>query len=97
MQAALEAEITEFLGRGLRGRPAGFPQRVPGKTTAGPAQLSRPKLRGLPVRAVDAALAEAPGEQGALSKSAARLMDDQRCGPITGGPGRSRSPARLMP
>jgi hypothetical protein len=36
-QAALEAEITEFLGQhryqrgcGLPGRPAGFPQRVPG-------------------------------------------------------------------
>jgi putative transposase len=97
------------------------------KTTAGPMQLSRPKLRGtteafafrlsgshmttnaleslviasfvrgLPVRAVEAALAEALGEQAAPSKSAARLMDDQRCGPITGGPGRSRSPACLMP
>ena len=56
MQAALEAEITEFLGQhplpagcGLPGRPAGFPQRVPGGDreddrragAAGPAEAAR--------------------------------------------------------
>jgi transposase-like protein len=56
MQAALEAEITEFLGRDRYQRAAGCEDARPGsrngyrevtvKTTAGPVQLSRPKLRG---------------------------------------------------
>ena len=56
MQAALEAEISEFLGRGRYQRAAASGDARPGsrngyrevtvKTTAGPVQLSRPKLRG---------------------------------------------------
>jgi putative transposase len=56
MQAALEAEITEFPGRDRYRRAAGCEDARPGfrngyrevtvKTTAGPVQLSRPKLRG---------------------------------------------------
>ena len=110
MQAALEAEITEFLGRDRYRRAAGCEDARPGsrngyrevtvKTTAGPVQLSRPKLRGtteafasrlfgsyvtktnaleslviasfvrgLSVRDVEAALAEALGDQAAISKS----------------------------
>jgi len=56
MQAALEAEITEFLGRERYQRAAACEDARPGsrngyrevtvKTTAGPVQLSRPKLRG---------------------------------------------------
>ena len=110
MQAALEAEITEFLGRDRYQRAAASEDTRPGsrngyrevtvKTTAGPVQLSRPKLRGttvafasrlfgshvtktnaleslviasfvrgLSVRDVEAALAEALGDQAAISKS----------------------------
>jgi putative transposase len=110
MQAALEAEITEFLGRDRYQRAAARGDARPGsrngyrevtvKTTAGPVQLSRPKLRGtteafasrlfgshvtktnaletlviasfvrgLSVRDVEAALAEALGDQAAISKS----------------------------
>jgi transposase-like protein len=110
MQAALEAEITEFLGRDRYQRAAACEDGRPGsrngyrevivKTTAGPVQLSRPKLRGtteafasrlfgshvtktnaleslviasfvrgLSVRDVEAALAEALGDQAAISKS----------------------------
>jgi putative transposase len=110
MQAALEAEVTEFLGRDRYQRAAacadvrsgsrnGY-REVTVKTTAGPVQLSRPKLRGtteafasrlfgshvtktnaletlviasfvrgLSVRDVEAALAEALGDQAAISKS----------------------------
>ena len=56
MQAALEAEITEFLGRDRYQRAAACEDARPGsrngyrevtvKTTAGPVTLSRPKLRG---------------------------------------------------
>jgi putative transposase len=56
MQAALEAEITEFLGRDRYVRAARTGDARPGsrngyrevrmKTTAGPVALSRPKLRG---------------------------------------------------
>jgi putative transposase len=110
MQAALEAEITEFLGRDRYQRAAACEATRPGsrngyrevtvKTTAGPVQLARPKLRGtseafmsrlfgshvtktnaletlviasfvrgLSVRDVGAALAEALGDQAAISKS----------------------------
>jgi transposase-like protein len=110
MQAALEAEITEFLGRDRYQRAAACDDARPGsrngyrevtvKTTAGPVHLSRPKLRGtteafasrlfgshvtktnaleslviasfvrgLSVRDVEAALAEALGDQAAISKS----------------------------
>src|SRR4249920_1423865 len=110
MQAALEAELTEFLGRGRSQRAAASGDARPGsrnwyrevtvKTTAGPVHLSRPKLRGtteafasrlfgahvtktnaleslviasfvrgLSVRGVEAALAEALGDQAAISKS----------------------------
>src|SRR5438874_8356816 len=110
MQAALEAEVTEFLGRDRYQRAAAGDDARPGsrngyrdvtvKTTAGPVQLSRPKLRGtteafasrlfgahvtrtnaleslviasfvrgLSVRDVEAALAEALGDQAAISKS----------------------------
>jgi putative transposase len=110
MQAALEAEITEFLGRDRYQRAVACQDARPGsrngyrevtvKTTAGPVQLSRPKLRGtteafasrlfgahvtkthaleslviasfvrgLSVRDVEAALAEALGDQAAISKS----------------------------
>jgi transposase-like protein len=110
MQAALEAEVTEFLGRGRYARAAGTEDARPGsrngyrevtvKTTAGPVTLARPKLRGtseafasrlfgshvtktnaleslviasfvrgLSVRDVEAALAEALGDQAAISKS----------------------------
>ena len=56
MQAALEAEITEFLGRDRYQRAAACEDARPGsrngyrevtvKTTAGPVHLSRPRLRG---------------------------------------------------
>ncbi|MGH3284227.1 MAG: IS256 family transposase [Streptosporangiaceae bacterium] len=110
MQAALEAEVTEFLGRDRYQRAAACDDARPGsrngyrdvtvKTTAGPVSLSRPKLRGtteafasrlfgshvtrtnaleslviasfvrgLSVRDVEAALAEALGDQAAISKS----------------------------
>jgi putative transposase len=110
MQAALEAEITEFLGRDRYQRAAACEDARPGsrngyrevtvKTTAGPVILSRPKLRGtteafasrlfgshvtkthaleslviasfvrgLSVRDVEAALADALGDQAAVSKS----------------------------
>src|SRR5262245_64947488 len=110
MQAALEAEITEFLGRDRYQRAAACEDARPGsrngyrevtvKTTAGPVQLSRPKLRGtseafasrlfgshvtetnareslviasfvrgLSVRDVEATLADALGDQAAISKS----------------------------
>jgi transposase-like protein len=110
MQAALEAELTEFLGRDRYQRAAACDDARPGsrngyrevtvKTTAGPVMLARPKLRGttekfasrlfgshvtktnaleslviasfvrgLSVRDVEAALAEALGDQAAISKS----------------------------
>jgi transposase-like protein len=119
MQAALEAEITEFLGRDRYQRAAVCEQARPGsrngyrevtvKTTAGPVQLSRPKLRGtagafasrlfgshvtktnaleslviasfvrgLSVRDVEATLAEALGDQAAISKSTVSAV----CGQI---------------
>jgi putative transposase len=52
MQAALEAEVTEFLGRDRYQRAADCQDARDGyrgvtvKTTAGPAALARPKLRG---------------------------------------------------
>ena len=56
MQAALEAEVTEFLGRDRYQRTAAAPDAQPGsrngyrsekvKTTAGPVTLERLKLRG---------------------------------------------------
>lgn len=110
MQAALEAEVTEFLGRDRYQRAAACDDARPGsrngyrdvtvKTTAGPVTLARPKLRGtaeafasrlfgshvtktnaletlviasfirgLSVRDVEATLAEALGDQAAVSKS----------------------------
>ena len=110
MQAALEAEVTEFLGRDRYQRAAACEGARPGsrngyrevtvKTTAGPVALARPKLRGaseafasrlfgshvtktnaleslviasfirgLSVRDVEATLAEALGDQAAVSKS----------------------------
>ncbi len=110
MQAALEAEVTEFLGRDRYARAATAEDARPGsrngyrevtvKTTAGPVALARPKLRGtagafasrlfgahvtktnaleslviasfirgLSVRDVEATLADALGEQAAISKS----------------------------
>ena len=127
MQAALETEITEFLGRD-RYQRAGACQdartgsrngyrEVTVKTTAGPVHLSRPKLRGtteafasrlfgshvtktnaleslviasfvrgLSVRDVEAALAEALGDQAAISKSTVRTASScGLCGsPATG-------------
>ena len=110
MQAALEAEVTEFLGRDRYQRAALAEDARPGsrngyrevtvKSTAGPVALARPKLRGtseafasrllgshvtktnaleslviasfirgLSVRDVEATLAEALGDQAAVSKS----------------------------
>jgi putative transposase len=110
MQAALEAEVTEFLGRDRYARAARAQDARPGsrngyrevtvKTTAGPVALARPKLRGtteafasrlfgahvtktnaleslviasfirgLSVRDVEATLADALGDQAAVSKS----------------------------
>src|SRR5713226_1131696 len=110
MQAALEAEVTEFLGRDRYARAAVTEDARPGsrngyrdvtvKTTAGPVALARPKLRGtteafasrlfgshvtrtnaleslviasfirgLSVRDVEATLADALGDQAAVSKS----------------------------
>ena len=110
MQAALEAEVTEFLGRDRYPHFAASGDARPGsrngyrevtvKSTAGPVTLARPKLRGtseafasrlfgahvtktnaleslviasfvrgLSVRDVEAALAEALGDQAAISKS----------------------------
>ena len=118
MQAALEAEVTEFLGRDRYQRAAGCDDAKPGsrngyrevtvKTTAGPVTLSRPKLRGtteafasrlfgshvtrtnaleslviasfvrgLSVRDVEAALAEALGDQAAISKSTVSAVCQQ--------------------
>jgi putative transposase len=119
MQAALEAEVTEFLGRDRYQRAALTQDARPGsrngyrevtvKTTAGPVALSRPKLRGtseafasrlfgshvtktnaleslviasfvrgLSVRDVEATLAEALGDQAAISKSTVSAI----CGQI---------------
>ena len=110
MQAALEAEVTEFLGRERYQRTAACLDANDGsrngyrpvtvKTTTGPVTLERPKLRGttaafasrlfgkhvtktnaletlviaafvrgLSVRDVEATLAEALGDQAAISKS----------------------------
>ena len=115
MQAALEAEVTEFLGRdryvrGERDR-AGYRNghaELQVKTTAGPVVLQRPKVRGtdqpfasrllgkgvsrtnalealvlsgfvrgLSVRDVEAALAEALGPEAALSKSTVSRICEQ--------------------
>ena len=119
MQAALEAEVTEFLGRDRYQRAAACEDARPGsrngyrevtvKSTAGPAGLARPKLRGtseafasrlfgshvtktnaleslviasfvrgLSVRDVEATLAEALGDQAAISKSTVSAI----CGQI---------------
>jgi putative transposase len=121
MQAALEAEVTEFLGRDRYQRAAACEDVRPGsrngyrevtvKTTAGPVGLSRPKLRGtteafasrlfgshvtktnaleslviasfvrgLSVRDIEAALADALGDQAAISKSTVSSV----CQQITG-------------
>ena len=118
MQAALEAELTEFLGRDRYQRAAASKDSRPGsrngyrevtvKTTAGPVMLARPKLRGatekfasrlfgshvtktnaleslviasfvrgLSVRDVEAALAEALGDQAAISKSTVSVICGQ--------------------
>jgi putative transposase len=118
MQAALEAEITEFLGRDRYQRAAACQDARPGsrngyrevtvKTTAGPVQLARPRLRGttgafasrlfgsyvtktnaleslviasfvrgLSVRDVEAALAEALCDQAASSKSTVSAICSQ--------------------
>src|SRR5512142_3246170 len=110
MQAALEAEVTEFLGRDRYQRAAACEDARPGsrngyrevtvQSTAGPVTLARPKLRGtteafasrlfgahvtktnaletlvvasfvrgLAVRDVEATLAEALGDQAAISNS----------------------------
>jgi transposase-like protein len=119
MQAALEAEVSEFLGRDRYQRAALTEDARPGsrngyrevtvKTTAGPVALARPKLRGtgeafasrlfgahvtktnaleslviasfvrgLSVRDVEATLAEALGDQAAISKSTVSAI----CGQI---------------
>ena len=119
MQAALEAEVTEFLGRDRYARAALTEDARPGsrngyrevtvKTTAGPVALARPKLRGtseafasrlfgshvtrtnaleslviasfvrgLSVRDVEATLADALGDQAAISKSTVSAV----CGQI---------------
>ena len=62
MQAAVEAEVEEFLGRARYQRRSEVPQARPGarngycpttvKTTAGPVTLDRPKLRGTDERFV---------------------------------------------
>jgi transposase-like protein len=121
MQAALEAGVTEFLGRDRYQRAAASPDAPPGsrngyrdvtvKTTAGPVGLARPKLRGtseafasrlfgshvtktnaleslviasfvrgLSVRDVEATLADALGDQAAISKSTVSAI----CQQITG-------------
>jgi len=118
MQAALEAEVTEFLGRDRYQRAALTEDARPGsrngyrevtvKTTAGPVALARPKLRGtseafasrlfgshvtktnaleslviasfvrgLSVRDVEATLAEALGDQAAISKSTVSAICQQ--------------------
>ena len=118
MQAALEAEVTEFLGRDRYQRAAACEDARPGsrngyrevtvKTTAGPVSLARPKLRGtsekfasrlfgahvtktnaletlviasfvrgLSVRDVEATLAEALGDQAAVSKSTVSVICQQ--------------------
>jgi len=110
IQTALEAEVTEFLGRDRYARAALTEDARPGsrngyrevtvKTTAGPVTLERPRLRGtteafasrlfgahvtktnaletlviasfirgLSVRDVEATLADALGDQAAISKS----------------------------
>src|SRR6266511_3568470 len=81
MQAALEAEVTEFLGRDRYQRAAACDQSRDGsrngyrpvqvKTTAGPLEslVIASFVRGLSVRDVEATLAEALGDQAAISKS----------------------------
>ena len=118
MQAALEAEVTEFLGRDRYQRSAACGDARPGsrngyrevsiKTTAGPVALARPKLRGtaeafasrlfgshvtktnaleslviasfvrgLSVRDIEATLADALGDQVAISKSTVSAVCQQ--------------------
>ena len=125
MQAALEAEVTEFLGRDRYQRAAACEDARPGsrngyrdvtvKTTAGPVNLARPKLRGtagafasrlfgshvtktnaleslviasfvrgLSVRDVEAALAEALGDQAAISKSTVSSVCQANQGRVPG-------------
>ena len=118
MQTALEAEVTEFLGReryvrSERAREGSRNGHCPTtvKTTSGPITLERPKLRntdeiytsrllgtgvsrtnaleslviasfvrGLSVRDVEAALAEALGSEAALSKSTvSRICEAIKC------------------
>ncbi len=117
----LEAEVTEFWGRDRYQRAAACPDARPDsrngyrevtvKTTAGPVELARPRLRGaseafasrlfgshvtktnaleslviasfirgLSLRHVQATLAEALGDQAAISKSTVSAI----CGQITG-------------
>ena len=118
LQAALEAEVTAFLGRDRYARAATTEDARAGsrngycpttvKTTAGPVTLARPKLRGtterfasqlfgtgitrtnalealviagfvrgLSVRDVEAALADALGEQAGVSKSTVSRVCEQ--------------------
>jgi putative transposase len=118
LQTALEAEVTQFLGRDRYQRAALTEDARPGmrngycpttvKTTAGPVTLQRPKLRGsterfasqlfgtgvtktnalealviagfvrgLSTRDVESALAEALGEQAAVSRSTVSRICEQ--------------------
>ena len=136
MQAALEAEVTEFLGRDRYQRAAAAGDARPGsrngyrevtvKTTAGPVALARPKLRGtteafasrlfgshvtktnaleslviasfvrgLSVRDVEATLADALGDQAAISKSTVsrvcQQIKDEYAGMGPAAPGRDHA------
>ena len=82
MQAALEAEVTEFLGRDRYQRSATAPDARSGarngyrpatvKTTAGPITLERPKLRG-----TTAAFASTPVRQACLQDQRAGIVGDR--------------------
>src|SRR6266536_2666549 len=79
MQAALEAEVSEFLGRDRYQRAALTEDARPGsrngyrevtvKTNALESLVIASFVRGLSVRDVEATLAEALGDQAAISKS----------------------------
>src|SRR5690348_2180797 len=99
MQAALEAEITEFLGRDRYQRAAASEDTRPGsrngyrevtvKTTAGPVQLSRPKLRGTTVAFASRLFRVARDQDERAGIAGDRLVRARPAGPRRGGgPGR---------
>ena len=106
MQAALEAEVTEFLGRDRYQRAAACEDARPGsrngyrevtvKTTAGPVELARPKLRGTSEAFASRLFGAHVTKTNALESPGDRLVRPRPVGPRRRGhPGRgARRPGR---